>query len=90
MEEIHDYLCKRYGIEELDYETQYKVLSIWQELQMYAFLSKPVVIAYDVNMNTVAQIEAPVRYAGGARHRLHGFHYGGNADGVHRKGLFRG
>lgn len=58
VENIHDYLCKRYGIEDLDYETQYKVLSIWQELQMYAFLSKPVAIAYDVNMNTVAQIEA--------------------------------
>ena len=57
-EDIFDYLCRRYGIEELDYETQYKVLSIWQELQMNAFLSKPVVIAYDVNMNTVSQIEA--------------------------------
>lgn len=57
-EEIFSYLCKRYGIEDLDYETQYKVLSIWQELQMYAYLSKPVAIAYDVDMNTVAQIEA--------------------------------
>ncbi len=57
-EDIFATLCKRYGIEDLDYETQYKVLSIWQELQMYAYLSKPVAIAYDVNMNTVAQIEA--------------------------------
>ena len=57
-EEIFDTLCKRYGIEDLDYETQYKILSIWQELQMYAYLSKPVTIAYDVDMNTVAQIEA--------------------------------
>ncbi|MGN1250470.1 MAG: peptidoglycan D,D-transpeptidase FtsI family protein, partial [Candidatus Spyradocola sp.] len=57
-EDIFGYLCRRYGIEDLDYDTQYKVLSIWQELQMNAFLSKPVVIAYDVNMNTVSQIEA--------------------------------
>lgn len=57
-EEIFDTLCKRYGIEDQDYETQYKILSIWQELQMYAYLSKPVTIAYDVDMNTVAQIEA--------------------------------
>ena len=57
-EDIFSTLCERYGIEDLDYETQYKVLSIWQELQMYAFQSKPVAIAYDVNMNTVAQIEA--------------------------------
>lgn len=57
-EDIFAHLCERYGIEELEYETQYKVLSIWQELQMNAFLSKPVVIAYDVSMNTVSQIEA--------------------------------
>lgn len=57
-DEIFDTLCKRYGIEDQDYETQYKILSIWQELQMYAYLSKPVTIAYDVDMNTVAQIEA--------------------------------
>lgn len=57
-EDIFDTLCRRYGIENMDYEMQIKVLSIWQELQMNAFLSKPVVIAYDVDMNTVAQIEA--------------------------------
>lgn len=57
-EDIFATLCKRYAIEDLPYETQFKVLSIWQELQMYAYLSKPVAIAYDVNMTTVAQVEA--------------------------------
>ena len=57
-EDYFSKLVARYGIEELDYETQYKVLSIWQELQMYAYLSKPVTIAYDVDMTTVARLEA--------------------------------
>lgn len=57
-DEIFSTLCARYGIEDLDFDTQYKLLSIWQELQMYAYLSKPVTIAYDVDMETVAQIEA--------------------------------
>lgn len=57
-ENIFATLCQRYAIEDLPYETQFKVLSIWQELQMYAYLSKPVAIAYDVNMTTVAQVEA--------------------------------
>lgn len=57
-EDLFTTLCTRYGIEDLPYETQYKVLSIWEEIQMNAFLAKPVKIARDVNFNTVAQIEA--------------------------------
>lgn len=58
VEVIFDTLCARYGIEDLPYETQYKVLSIWEEIQMNAFLHTPVKIALDVNFNTVAEIEA--------------------------------
>ncbi len=58
VEVVFDTLCARYGIEDLPYETQYKVLSIWEEIQMNAFLHGPVKIALDVDFNTVAEIEA--------------------------------
>lgn len=58
VEVIFDSLCRTYGIEDLDYETQYKVLSIWEAIQMNAYLHTPVKIALDVDFNTVAQIEA--------------------------------
>lgn len=57
-EEAFNTLRQRYMIpDELDYETAHKVLSIWQEVQNYAFKSYvPVVIAYDVDASTVAEI----------------------------------
>ena len=44
--------------DELDCETAHKVLSIWQEVQNYAFVATPVVIAYDVDASTVAEDHA--------------------------------
>ena len=57
--EVYDFLRERYGIpEDVSYEEAYKVLSVWQEVQLSSYRSyTPVVIAKDVNMDIVAEIE---------------------------------
>lgn len=55
---LFDTLCTNYGIpEELDEEMKIKILALWQESRMSAFLSTPVTIAYDVSRETVSEIE---------------------------------
>jgi penicillin-binding protein 2 len=58
-EEAFQILRQRYMIpDELDHVMARKVLSIWQEVQNYAFKSYvSVVIAFDVDASTVAEIE---------------------------------
>lgn len=59
VEDLFDQLCINYGIpEELSEEEKIKILAIWQEIQMNAYLSKPVTIAYNVDFQTVSEIEA--------------------------------
>lgn len=59
VENLFDQLCINYGIpEELSEEEKIKILAIWQEIQMNAYLSKPVTIAYNVDFQTVSEIEA--------------------------------
>lgn len=58
VEKLFDTLCTNYAIpEELDEEMKIKVLALWQASRMSAYLSTPVTIAYDVNEETVAEIE---------------------------------
>ncbi|MDO4739043.1 MAG: penicillin-binding transpeptidase domain-containing protein [Eubacteriales bacterium] len=55
---LFDTLCENYGVpEELDEEMKIKILAIWQESRMSAYLSTPVTIAYDVSQETVSEIE---------------------------------
>lgn len=60
---LFDTLCKNYGVpDEVDGEVvteemKIKILAIWQESRMSAFLSTPVTIAYDVSQETVSEIE---------------------------------
>lgn len=58
-EDIYLYLRRKYGIpSEMGYEEARKILSIWQEVQLASWVAyKPVVIAYNVNLGTVAEIE---------------------------------
>ncbi len=58
-EEIYDFLRKRYKIpEDVSYDEAFKILSVWQEVQLSSYRSyTPVIIAEDVNMDTVASIE---------------------------------
>ena len=58
-EEIYIYLRSKYKIpNEMGYEEARKILSIWQEVQLASWVAyKPVVIAYNVNIQTVAEIE---------------------------------
>lgn len=57
-EDLFATLTARYGIEGEEYDTQMKILSLWQQIQMNAFLAKPVKIAINVDFNTVAEISA--------------------------------
>ena len=56
--EAFQILRQSYGIpDSLDYQTAHKVLSIWQEVQDYSYKSYiSVVIAYDVDASSVAEI----------------------------------
>lgn len=56
--EAYNTLRQRYMIpDDMTYEEAFKVLSIWQEVQNMAFKAYiPVVIAYDVDSSTVAEI----------------------------------
>lgn len=58
-EDIYLYLRRKYEIpSEMGYEEARKILSIWQEVQLASWVAyKPVVIAYNVNLGTVAEIE---------------------------------
>jgi len=56
---LFDTLCQWYCVpEELDYESRHKILSVWQEMQMHAFLGNPIVIAENVSFETVAKLSA--------------------------------
>lgn len=58
-EEIYMNLREKYKIPpEMGYEQARKVLSVWQESQLNSWVAyEPVTIAYNVNMQTVAEIE---------------------------------
>lgn len=58
-EQLFDELCKKYFLTdaEMSEEDKIKVLSIWQEQRMNNYLSKPIVIAYGVDFETVSEIE---------------------------------
>ena len=57
--EVYIYLRGRYKLpDDVSYEEAYKLLSVWQETQLSSYRSyTPVLIADDVNMDTVAAIE---------------------------------
>lgn len=59
LEDIYNYLRKKYQIpEELNYDQAYKLLSIWQQIQLNAGkMYQPVDVAYNVNIETVAQLK---------------------------------
>lgn len=55
---LFDTLCANYGVpEDVDEEMKIKILALWQESRMSAYLSTPVTIAYDVSQETVSEIE---------------------------------
>ncbi len=58
-EQIYIYLRDKYQVPaELGYEEARKILSIWQEVQLASWKAfNPVTIAYNVNIQTVAEIE---------------------------------
>ncbi len=58
-EEIYLFLRSKYKIpNEMGYEEARKILSIWQEVQLASWVAyKPVDIAYNVSIQTVAEIE---------------------------------
>lgn len=58
-EQIYLFLRDKYQIPpEMGYEEAHKVLSVWQESQLNSWVAyEPVTIAYNVNMQTVAEIE---------------------------------
>lgn len=58
-EQIYLYLRDKYQIPpEMGYEDARKVLSVWQESQLNSWVAyEPVTIAFNVNMQTVAEIE---------------------------------
>ncbi len=58
-EEVYLYLRDKYQIPaEISYEEARKILSVWQEAQLNAWVAyEPVVIAYNVDIQTVAEIE---------------------------------
>ena len=58
-EEIYLYLRQKYQIPcELGYEEARKILSIWQDVQLASWVAyKPIDVAYNVNTQTVAEIE---------------------------------
>lgn len=65
--DIYDRLCYNYMINEIDadfpeedkltLEDKLQVLSVWQEMQMNAFNSVPIVLAEDVSWSSVIKIE---------------------------------
>lgn len=58
-EQIYVYLRDKYQIPaEMGYEDARKILSIWQEVQLGTWVAyEPVTIAYNVNIQTVSEIE---------------------------------
>ena len=58
-EEIYLSLRSRYQIpEEMDFTEASKILSIWQDIQLNSWVAyEPITIAYDVSIQTVAEIE---------------------------------
>jgi penicillin-binding protein 2 len=63
---LFDTLCDWYCVpQEFDYELKHKIMSVWQLMQMNAFLGRPVVIAQDVSFTTVAKVSAVLSDAPG-------------------------
>lgn len=58
-EEIYLSLRNRYQIpEEMDFTEASKILSIWQDVQLNSWVAyEPITVAYDVSIQTVAEIE---------------------------------
>ncbi len=57
-EQLFDRLCQNYSIPDtLTDEEKIKVLTVWQQSRMYNYLSQPVTIAYNVDFETVSEIE---------------------------------
>ena len=57
-QELFDKLCTNYRIPaSLPMDKKLQVLTIWQEMQMNAFLSVPITIARDVRWETVIELE---------------------------------
>ena len=57
-DQLFDTLCTNYAIPgDLTDDEKVKVLTIWQQSRMYNYLSQPVTIAYNVNFETVSEIE---------------------------------
>ena len=62
VEDLFDKLCDKYFIpEDMDEAMKIKVLAIWQASRMYNYSSRPVTIAYDVDFETVSEIEVRSR-----------------------------
>lgn len=67
LEDLYDRLCTNYLIDDIDkdfpegeklsQEDKLKVLAVWQEMQMNAFNSVPIVLAKDVKWSTVIEVE---------------------------------
>lgn len=58
-EQIYLYLRDKYQIpSELGYDEARKILSVWQEVQLASWIAfNPVTVAYNVNIQTVAEVE---------------------------------
>ena len=57
-DQLFDTLCANYAIpKDLSDDEKVKILAIWQQSRMYNYLSQPVTIAYNVNFETVSEIE---------------------------------
>ena len=58
-EEIYRFLREKYQIpDEMGYEEARKILSIWQDVQLASWVAyKPIDVAYNVSVQTVAEIE---------------------------------
>ncbi len=56
--QLFDTLCQNYSIPDTLTESEkVKVLTVWQQSRMYNYLSQPVTIAYNVDFETVSEIE---------------------------------
>ncbi len=56
-DQLFQKLCENYAIPDISDEEKVKVLTVWQQSRMYNYLSQPVTIAYNVDFETVSEIE---------------------------------
>lgn len=82
-EQLYYELRNRFRIpQDASYEQAIKLLSIWQEVQNMMYKSYiPVTIAYDVDFNTVSELETPSSGAG--RHSDRAELYAGLPQKIH-------